>query len=166
MKISLGEALASKTQRVDFDYTVDLSEEEIDLEHPFLSPVRLHGYLDVQGGINRLEAEVEAHVTRACARCLEPVEYDKKVPVSLILTRKVDSEELDDIIYVESDEVELDELLVPELFLDMETVVLCREDCKGLCPKCGKNLNYGDCGCDRREIDPRLAKLQELLKKD
>lgn len=166
MKISLGEALASKTQRVDFDYTVDLSGEEIDLEHPFLSPVRLHGYLDVQGGINRLEAEIDAHVTRGCARCLEPVEYDKKVPVSFILTRKVDSEELDDIIYVESDEVELDELLVPELFLDLETVVLCREDCKGLCPKCGKNLNYGDCGCDRREIDPRLAKLQELLKKD
>ena len=57
----------------------------------------------------------------------------------------------------------LDEILIPELLLDMEMTVLCREDCKGLCPKCGKNLNDGDCGCDRREIDPRLAVLQEFL---
>ena len=73
-------------------------------------------------------------------------------------------DEMDDIIYVESDEVDLDDLLVPELILDMDIAVLCSEDCKGLCPKCGKNLNEGDCGCDRRVIDPRLAKLQELLK--
>ena len=46
--------------------------------------------------------------------------------------------------------------------------VLCREDCKGLCPKCGANLNRGECGCSRREIDPRLAVLQRILedKKD
>ena len=52
-----------------------------------------------------------------------------------------------------------------ELILDMETSVLCQEDFRGLCPKCGKNLNEGDCGCDRREVDPRLSKLQELLGK-
>ena len=50
-----------------------------------------------------------------------------------------------------------------ELLLHMELTVLCKEDCKGLCPKCGHDLNEGDCGCDRREIDPRLQKLTQLF---
>ena len=49
------------------------------------------------------------------------------------------------------------------LLLDFPTRVLCSEDCKGLCHKCGKDLNEGDCGCDHREIDPRFAVLQQLL---
>ena len=74
----------------------------------------------------------------------------------------------DDMLAIRSDELELDEVLIPELILDMEMAVLCREDCKGLCPKCGANLNRGECGCSRREIDPRLAVLQRILeeKKD
>lgn len=43
---------------------------------------------------------------------------------------------------------------------------LCRDDCRGLCPRCGADLNQGDCGCDRRSIDPRLAALTALLQKD
>jgi len=165
MKISLGEVMASKTQSVPLDYYMDLSEEEVDFERPFKTPVHVTGCLEAKSGLTRLEAVIEAHVSTACARCLDPVEYDKRVDVNLILTRNEGQEELDDIVYLESDEVDVDGLLIPELILDMDRVVLCREDCKGLCPKCGKNLNEGDCGCDRREIDPRLAKLQELLKK-
>ena len=52
------------------------------------------------------------------------------------------------------------------LFLGLPTRDLCREGCRGLCPKCGKNLNEGDCGCDRKEIDPRLAVLKKFLDTD
>ena len=45
----------------------------------------------------------------------------------------------------------------------MEMAVLCREDCKGLCPHCGKDLNEGPCGCEPRQIDPRLEALKKLL---
>ena len=47
--------------------------------------------------------------------------------------------------------------------MDMEMAVVCDEDCKGLCPKCGKNLNQGECGCVVKEVDPRLAVLQKFL---
>ena len=47
----------------------------------------------------------------------------------------------------------------------METKFLCSEDCKGLCPRCGKNLNLGPCGC-RKEPDPRFAVLEQLLDKE
>ena len=165
MKISLSEVAASKSQKIDFDYCLDLSQEEGGFEKPFREPVHLVGSVASKRGASQLDAVIEARCTQACARCLTPVTYDKRLEVSLMLVRRVDNDELDDMILVESDEVDLDELLVPELILDMDMVVLCREDCKGLCPKCGKNLNEGDCGCDRREIDPRLAKLQTILNK-
>ena len=60
------------------------------------------------------------------------------------------------------DDVELDDIIVPELILSMPMKELCSEDCRGLCPRCGKDLNDGECGC-AEEIDPRLAKLAEIL---
>lgn len=164
MKISLGEVMSSKRQKIDFDYYIDLSSEEVGYEKPFKAPVHIMGSLEQRSGANVLNATIETRVFTACARCLAPIEYDKSLDVSLMLTRKIDNDEMDDIVFIESDEVDIDELLVPELVLDMDMVVLCSEDCKGLCTKCGKNLNEGECGCDRKVIDPRLAKLQELLK--
>ena len=58
----------------------------------------------------------------------------------------------------------MDEILSSLFILDMETKFLCREDCKGLCPTCGKNLNLGPCGC-RKSLDPRFAVLEQLLDK-
>ena len=106
--------MASREKRLDFDYDIDLSSEEIGGERPFPEPVRAVGSVETKSGITRLTARIGAHVVTACARCLTPVEYDKDVDVSLILTRSVDNDEIDDIIYVESDEVDLDDLLVPE----------------------------------------------------
>lgn len=164
MKISLNDVQASKENRIDFDYYLDLSSEVIGSEHPFKAPVHAEGYVADNSGVTVLKADVTAEVITACARCLAPVKYEQSVAVFLILSRGPESDEADDIIFVETDEVDLDEILTSELILNMKTAVLCSEDCKGLCPKCGKNLNEGDCGCDRRELDPRLEKLRNLLK--
>ena len=60
------------------------------------------------------------------------------------------------------DYVDIDDLLESAFILGMDTIILCREDCKGLCPRCGADLNEGDCGCGK-ESDPRLAVLEQLL---
>lgn len=164
MKISLGEVMTSRDGKIDFDYEIDLSREQVGGEAIFQDPVRLCGFVASRNEAFLLEASVETVLTVACARCLKPVRTEQYTEVSLVLTRKVANEELDDMIVIDTDEIELDDILVPELFLDLDTVVLCRPDCKGLCPRCGKDLNEGDCGCSRKEIDPRLAKLAELLK--
>ena len=65
---------------------------------------------------------------------------------------------------MEGDWLNLDDLLETEFILDMPTKFLCREDCKGVCPKCGKNLNDGECDC-RPDVDPRFAALAQLLDK-
>ena len=65
---------------------------------------------------------------------------------------------------LQGEELDIDDLLETAFILDMESKSLCRPDCKGLCPKCGKDLNDGPCGC-RPDIDPRLAVLEQLLDK-
>ena len=57
----------------------------------------------------------------------------------------------------------LDELVEEELILNLPSKNLCRKDCRGLCPKCGKNLNEGLCGCRSDTIDPRLEVLRQLM---
>lgn len=75
-------------------------------------------------------------------------------------------EDDDDTVPVADSAIELDGPAGELLFLGLPTRDLCREDCRGLCPKCGKNLNEGDCDCDRKEIDPRLAVLKKFLDTD
>ena len=58
--------------------------------------------------------------------------------------------------------IELDPIVREQVLLALPMDAVCREDCKGLCGMCGKNLNEGSCGCDRRQIDPRLAALKDI----
>ena len=166
MQIRLQELATMPDYRARFDYTIDLSKEEVGFEFPFRQPVRLEGEVSDDAGAITLSATVYAHVTTRCARCGKPVEYDKETDVEFLLVKELEGEEedlRDDVYLVESDVVELDDILIPELLLDMEMAVVCDEDCKGLCPKCGKNLNQGECGCVVKEVDPRLAVLQKFL---
>ena len=166
MQIRLQELATMPGYRAHFDYTIDLSQEEVGFEFPFQQPVRLEGEVSDDAGAITLSATVYAHVSTRCARCGKPVEYDKETDVEFLLVKELEGEEddlRDDVYLVESDVVELDDILIPELILDMEMAVVCDEDCKGLCPKCGKNLNQGDCGCVVKEVDPRLAVLQKFL---
>ena len=166
MQIRLQELATMPDYRARFDYTIDLSKEEVGFEFPFRQPVRLEGEVSDDAGAITLSATVYAHVTTRCARCGKPVEYDKETDVEFLLVKEQEGEEedlRDDVYLVESDVVELDDILIPELILDMEMAVVCDEDCKGLCPKCGKNLNQGECGCVVKEVDPRLAVLQKFL---
>lgn len=166
MQIRLQELATMPDYRARFDYTIDLSKEEVGFEFPFRQPVRLEGEVSDDAGAITLSATVYAHVTTRCARCGKPVEYDKETDVEFLLVKELEGKEedlRDDVYLVESDVVELDDILIPELILDMEMAVVCDEDCKGLCPKCGKNLNQGECGCVVKEVDPRLAVLQKFL---
>ena len=96
------------------------------------------------------------------ARCDRPIERQVHADVEKVLAKSVESDENDDIVVV-GDSVELDEICIPELILATDMVYLCSEDCLGLCPHCGADLDDGPCGCQARETDPRLAVLQELL---
>ncbi|MCI9485730.1 MAG: DUF177 domain-containing protein [Lachnospiraceae bacterium] len=110
------------------------------------------------------EAEVSFSMLIPCDRCLEPV----VVPFSYEVNRKADfgegASEEETAYLVEGYTLDVDALVRDELFMYMPAKVLCREDCKGICNRCGANLNQGDCGCDRTEPDPRMAKVRDIFR--
>ena len=65
--------------------------------------------------------------------------------------------------FLEENELDIDRLIYDEILVNWPTKVLCKDDCKGICPVCGQNLNQQDCGCDRQVIDPRMAKFQDIF---
>ncbi len=97
----------------------------------------------------RLTGSLGIRVKAVCDRCLDDVE------VSLLA--EVDEE-------VETDaDIDMDELLYREFLMLWPTKILCREDCRGLCPICGRNLNGGDCSCNREALDPRMAAVLDIF---
>ena len=87
------------------------------------------------------------------------------MPVNSLMAETLEDEENDDIILLENGEVDLEEVFTTAFVLAMEPKHVCSEDCKGLCPHCGADLNEGPCQC-RPEVDPRLAVLAQLLDKE
>lgn len=112
----------------------------------------------------------EAHV--ACARCLAPVPVDLDVQVEEVFVPTVDMatgrsikpEEEDEALWIDEHHIlDLSEVLRQDVMLELPPHVLCKEDCRGLCPECGTNLNEASCDC-KPDIDPRWSSLTDLLK--
>ena len=163
MKISLKEVNSSAEQRVDFDYTADFSSEQVMGEYPFKGPFSIKGYVALKGDAGYLNGSIEGRVFTSCARCLKPVDYVCRADAEYYITDDIESDGMDDLLYIESDEIDLDEIFFQELLLNMKSTVLCSEDCKGLCPKCGANRNEHPCNCLEGDDDNPFAALRDLF---
>jgi uncharacterized protein len=139
--------------------------------------LRLVEPVSVAGRIRRRNEEVELRgrlvtkVAVACGRCLKSVEFPIEVVFTERFTQAVawKNEELHelqpedlDLAVFDGEGIELDDLVKEEIVLAMPGHTLCREDCKGLCPNCGTDLNAGSCDCGARQIDSRWEKLKDL----
>lgn len=111
-----------------------------------------------------VEGTVETQGIYACTRCLSAVEQKAYVP--FIERYETESHEDDDALVYDGVTVDLADVARETLIINEPFQVLCQEDCKGLCPQCGANLNDSPCGCDTFVTDPRLAVLHTLLKTD
>ena len=99
-----------------------------------------------------------------CSRCGEGFDFSHSFRIERPVARKLVADENDEYILTDEDGfIDLSAVFNDELLLELPTKLLCREDCKGLCPKCGKDLNKGSCNCPTKEIDPRLEVLKALL---
>ena len=119
----------------------------------------------------RLEGRVISTLELPCSRCLEafswPVDatfdlrYQPRTANAGEGEREVEEDDLTTAFY-ENDEIDLGQLMREQFYLSLPMKPLCRDDCKGLCPQCGTNLNRGTCDCKREWADPRLAALRVL----
>jgi uncharacterized protein len=119
----------------------------------------------------RLRGRVSASLELQCARCLEPVQQDVDREFELLyrpLGADAGRDELSvtaaeaEIGYYQGDGILLEDVLREQVLLALPLKVTCREDCKGLCPHCGKNLNEEQCSCNVPMEDPRWAALKEI----
>ena len=112
-----------------------------------------------------LSGGAHSTVESRCDRCLKPITLQVDIPVETLLAEELEDEENDEIVLLENGQVDLDALFTTACILGWDGKHLCREDCAGLCPRCGKDLNDGPCGCGK-ELDPRFAVLAKLLDKE
>lgn len=111
-----------------------------------------------------INANILYEFTDICDRCLKEFTCEGKSVLSGRISGKGEKgseEEL--IIYYDKAKVNLREAIETTIILDLPMKSLCDDNCRGFCPKCGKNLNEGQCNCKNINVDPRLAKLRELL---
>ena len=149
-------------KRLDFRFEADLSDLEFSGRYPISRPVFVTGEVRNTAGILDLEMTLRSELDSLCDRCGKAFLQDKEVPFQCVLAEEVQNEDSDEIILLEQGTVDLGDLARTMFILDMDTKTLCSEDCKGLCPRCGADLNLGPCSC-KKETDPRLAVLAKLL---
>jgi len=182
MNLNLTEVLLETGKKVSAEVPVELDS----LIYSFggfpirkKSPAKLTVYQDEKKVLN-IHGEVSLTVIIPCDRCLDPVDF----PLDLVFDERVnlesespedtesgeaveaDSEEgaFDKDYLIQGYNLDVDKLISGEALLNWPSQVLCKPDCKGLCPVCGHNLNEGDCGCDRHQLDPRMATVLDVFK--
>ena len=172
MKLDLRPLLAGE-RLLTFEYELKL---EIDPEDTasflygvsFPSPMKVQGDITNTAGYMRMTIDASVDYVAECARCLSPVSGQftlslEKTVAPRNLLSNLDEDKLDDYAIIEDGFLDMDEQLRAQLEMEFPIRFLCHDDCKGLCQKCGKNLNEGKCDCVTKEIDPRVAPLQKLL---
>ena len=162
MVIDVRPILHTPGKRLEFRFEMDLSDLEFDGRRPISRPVAVEG--EVRNSADLLELELTARTTldAVCDRCGKAFLQDKEAVCRCMLAEELQNGENDEIVLLEDGKVDAGELARTAFILGMDSKTLCSEDCKGLCPRCGADLNLGPCSCGK-EPDPRLAALARLL---
>lgn len=134
---------------------------------PFLEPCRVTGRISNVGADTlRFDGRAETKVQMQCARCNKPVAVPLEAVISQRFVKKVQDDGPEDEAEAEpitNDRIDLEDVIFHEIQLSIPMKVLCREDCRGLCPVCGQDLNEGSCHCETKVSDPRWDALKDLL---
>lgn len=161
MQISLEQVfnIEGKEENFDYSFTPDYSLSD---DFTLTSPVKFKGTVKNTAGIVTLNGQAAFTANVICSRCAEEFSKSFSVNVEHTLVSELQNEDSDEFYLVENKELDLDALICEDIILSLPFVFLCKEDCKGICSQCGKNLNEGECSC-KKAVDPRMAALLELL---
>lgn len=131
----------------------------------FVEPVNARLSALNTGKTLAVTGKISGKMELKCGRCLGSFAYEFEVPFeeNYAMVQETPAE---DLIPFSGDFLDVAPEVEKSIYLALPMKALCGEECRGLCPVCGRNLNEGDCGCAAEEFDPRLSVLKELLKKD
>ncbi len=152
----------------EYFYTFDKKVEEINLSEPFLGNIIVESQLQKSQRQIILNSKIKANVNYECDRC--GIEFEQELTneykIVYLFSSNMNDEDQVDLKYIsfEADKIDLTPEIRDYAMLAIPMKKLCNNDCKGLCVECGKNLNQGNCNCNKKEIDSRWLPLEKLRK--
>lgn len=160
--------LSSFFKSGELTYSIEKMLTITDLE--FLKKNKIEKDIMFKGDFFKVDDSIELNATirytykEVCARCLKEFMNTIETQFTACITDNEveDSEEINIILHDNS--IDIDKAIKQVIYLSIPMKSLCSEDCKGICPKCGANLNIEECDCENNSIDPRLEELKKLLK--
>ncbi len=165
MNIDVSGLLNGSSKPIKFNYTLNLEDLVYSTYNPVKKGAKIKGSVYEKAGVVYLDADISFKFFGFCDRCAEEIVKDMGFKLSKILVSKLANDadaDFDDYVVVSNGVLELDDLVTEDIQLFLPSKMLCKPDCKGLCYKCGKNLNFGDCDC-KKDVDPRMEALLQLL---
>ena len=163
MILDLKRIFATDGSVLNVEHSLDMSDVDFMGNYPLKNPIKVTGSVFNKASVVSLNLIIEYIFAAPCDRCGVDAAHNHIVNIDKLLATAIERQESDTIITVPDMKLDVDEFVYSEVILDLPSKHLCKEDCRGICFKCGKNLNEGECGCSTKEVDPRLAKLMELL---
>ncbi len=166
MLLGLSKIIDSPGASLPFSVCVNLSDLQYGNCYPISEPVLASGVVRNTAGVLVMKGEITTCLHGVCDRCASDFTADVAIPMDVVLVQELSNEENEDewVFPLVEDNADLDEIVRTVFVLNMDSKLLCKPDCKGLCHRCGKNLNDGPCNC-QKELDPRFAALRQLLDK-
>ena len=153
-------------------YDLDIKDYEFSTINGSYKATRISPItLDIQNGDGK---RIKFNLTGSmdfilpCDRCLTDVtitvnlNFEKEFALE---KEKIVVEDLDEPEYIDGLNMDTDQLVYDEMLVNWPMKVLCKEDCRGICSKCGLNLNIKTCDCDRTVVDPRMAAIKDIFNK-
>ena len=165
MQISIKEIFEIVGSKQEFAGELELSWIVRHGERLFPDPLAVRGEVVNRAGVVMLRYQISGKMPYRCDRCLMQSEKVIDEKYEHCVVQSLENQDLDDVYLTAPDGVlQLDEIAGADLQLSLPQALLCKEDCKGLCPQCGADLNTTICGCKPETGDPRMAVLKNLLK--
>ncbi len=169
MLINLSDVLTKEGREAEEEISLEMEVfESGEGKFPILekSPV-FFVFANTEPGKARVRGRVKLVLEGHCDRCLVdvPVELDLSFERVLVASEDVctEDEEADDLGFMEGYQLDVEAFVYHEIICNWPAKILCKEDCRGICPICGQNLNAEDCGCDTFVPDPRMAVIQDIF---
>ena len=166
MLLDLKPILVTPGASLPFETHENLSDLVFGSCKPASKPVLAYGKVRNTAGVLELTGELTTTLHGVCDRCAGEFTRAMQIPVHAVLVSEEELEQTEDewVFGIHDGCADLTDIITTAFVLNMDSQLLCRPDCKGVCFRCGKNLNEGPCGC-KKEPDSRFAVLQQLLDK-
>ena len=166
MRLELKDIIHVPDAKKTFQFQVDLSDLEFYGRKPITRPVLAEGSVTNHAGALVLEGTARSVLDLACDRCGKEFSREKVVQLDSLVAQDLEDEENenDEIVLLQGTVLDVSDAVTDDMVYGMDSSNLCKEDCKGRCFRCGKDLNEGPCDC-KPELDPRMAVLAKLLEK-